>query len=297
MRRVTIWTCVVLSCAALLSLPSPVRAGVVLIDQNTSVNGLPGCPHSGFPIIICQSGSYRLTANLTISSVNTDGIDITADNVTLDLGGFTISGPVTCTPNTYPLQCTAAGSGIGISGGGPVGGSGSNNITVRNGTVQGMGNSGISIHYGNNVLVQGVHVANIGPGTCTPPIAPATCGIGIDLFNTMGIVTRCTVDTSAGDGISGGALRLLLVLSCTVETSGGNGIEGAGVVADCMVSYNGQDGILGSTNVKDTTVLSNVGFGLNGVDGYAGNILFGNARGAVSGGISLGGNLCNTTTC
>ena len=28
--------------------------GVVLINQNTSVSGLSGCPHSGFPIIICK---------------------------------------------------------------------------------------------------------------------------------------------------------------------------------------------------------------------------------------------------
>jgi len=70
--------------------------GVVLIHQGTSVNGLPGCPHAGFPIIICHAGSYRLAGNLTVSAVNTDAIDITTNDVTLDLNGFTISGPSVC---------------------------------------------------------------------------------------------------------------------------------------------------------------------------------------------------------
>ena len=44
----------------LVSAPSALAVdGVILINQNTSVNGIPGCPHAGFPIVICQSGSSR----------------------------------------------------------------------------------------------------------------------------------------------------------------------------------------------------------------------------------------------
>src|SRR5713226_7271994 len=122
--------------------PSELAAeGVVLINQNTSVSGLPGCPHAGFPIVICQSGSYRLAGNLTISDANTDGVDINVDNVTLDLNGFTISGPVTCTPGTFPVQCTATGKGVGVN-------SVHDSVTVRNGTVRGMGNSGVTLSAG-----------------------------------------------------------------------------------------------------------------------------------------------------
>src|SRR5438270_11113848 len=66
---------------------------IVSIDQKSSENGLKGCHHPGFPIQICDSGSYRLDSNLTVSAFDTDAIQIFADNVTLDLNGFAISGP------------------------------------------------------------------------------------------------------------------------------------------------------------------------------------------------------------
>jgi hypothetical protein len=72
--------------------------GAILINQNTSVNGLPGCPHAGFPIVICQSGSYRLSGSLTMNtsaSGNYSGLDIAiaigSSNITLDLNGFSIT--------------------------------------------------------------------------------------------------------------------------------------------------------------------------------------------------------------
>ena len=59
----------------LMPVPSAVAVdGVVLINQGTSVNGLAGCPHSGFPIVICKSGSYRLSGDLKVSGLNTSGI-------------------------------------------------------------------------------------------------------------------------------------------------------------------------------------------------------------------------------
>src|SRR5947208_2538868 len=35
--------------------------GVVLINEATAATGLPGCPTTGFPIVICHQGSYRLS--------------------------------------------------------------------------------------------------------------------------------------------------------------------------------------------------------------------------------------------
>ena len=88
--------------------------GTVLINQSTSVNGLPGCPHSGFPITICQPGSYRLSGNLTVPGT-ADGIDISGASVTLDLNGFTISGPVSC--EGFPVvqeDCSPSDAGYGV---------------------------------------------------------------------------------------------------------------------------------------------------------------------------------------
>src|SRR5208283_2371136 len=68
--------------------------GVVLIDQNRALAGgiTPG-DTPGFPVTISQTGSYRLTGNLTVPDVNTGGIVVTADHVTIDLNGFSIIGP------------------------------------------------------------------------------------------------------------------------------------------------------------------------------------------------------------
>lgn len=83
-----------LLCAALASLPGAAFAadGQTLISQSKALAGnvTPG-DAPGFPVTISRSGSYRLSSNLTVSSLH-DGIVIAADNVTLDLNGFTISG-------------------------------------------------------------------------------------------------------------------------------------------------------------------------------------------------------------
>ena len=127
--------------------------GTVLINQSTITNGLTGCPTGGhFPIIICQSGSYRLSGNITVPDANTDAIHINADNVSLDLNGFAILGPATCQAGTFPVRCSATGFGFGIV-------SDSNNIGVSNGAVNGMGgrwNRALWI----GVRIDGLRVAN-----------------------------------------------------------------------------------------------------------------------------------------
>src|SRR6266850_592227 len=69
--------------------------GVVLIDQNRALAGnvTPG-DAPGFPISITQPGSYRLSGNLTVPAA-TNGIEISASNVTIDLNGFSILEPPT----------------------------------------------------------------------------------------------------------------------------------------------------------------------------------------------------------
>jgi hypothetical protein len=66
--------------------------GVVLINQSQALAGniTPG-DAPGFPVTISQSGSYRLTGNLIIPDANTTAIQITAENVTLDLNGLASS--------------------------------------------------------------------------------------------------------------------------------------------------------------------------------------------------------------
>ena len=85
--------------------------GVVLIDQNRALAGgvTPG-DFPGFPISITQPGSYRLSGNLTVGANVTSAIEISANNVTLDLNGFQITGPApTCAELNNPACVQAYG--------------------------------------------------------------------------------------------------------------------------------------------------------------------------------------------
>ena len=52
------------------------------------------------PLTITQPGSYYLAENLDLTGLpdpaNTTAIEITVDNVTVDLNGFAITGPTVC---------------------------------------------------------------------------------------------------------------------------------------------------------------------------------------------------------
>lgn len=81
----------------LAAVPTAVLAvdGVTLIDQNRALAGnVTAGDAAGFPVSINQPGSYRLSGNLTVPA-GTNGIQIHADGVILDLNGFAITGPGT----------------------------------------------------------------------------------------------------------------------------------------------------------------------------------------------------------
>jgi len=88
-----------------------------------------------FPIAITQPGSYKLTSNLSVP-LAVSAIVISAPNVTLDLNGFTIAGPVTCSPGGV---CSAAQTmDHGVVSTMP-------NTVIRNGTIKGFQGSGVQI--------------------------------------------------------------------------------------------------------------------------------------------------------
>src|SRR5689334_9768577 len=72
--------------------------GVVLFNQASALAGnvTPG-DAPGFPVTISVPGSYRLTGNIALTDLSANVIEITADNVTIDLNGFSLIGPVVCT--------------------------------------------------------------------------------------------------------------------------------------------------------------------------------------------------------
>lgn len=176
-----ITTTLVLTCGSALAQPTQINQASV----QAAASGVARAT-TGFPFRITQPGSYQLTSNLVVPA-NTSGIEIQADNVILDLNGFTISGPVTCFVH---VGCTGSvNDPIGILGFG-------SNPTVRNGSVVGFNigiflpgpsvDSDISLSGG---LVEEIHVSN-------------NSAIGISIES--GVVRRNTANLN-GSGIAMGS--------------------------------------------------------------------------------------------
>jgi len=104
----------------------------------------------GHPITITQPGSYQLTSNIISVSNTSNIIEINADNVTLDLNGFSIIGPRTCTGDNASLVCSNSGMTANA-----IFASARKNITVKNGMTKGF-NTGVKLESlnqrGNKVM-------------------------------------------------------------------------------------------------------------------------------------------------
>jgi hypothetical protein len=57
------------------------------VDGTIEINQAKVMANGGFPYVISASGSYRLSGGLTVPA-STDGINVTAAKVAIDLNGF-----------------------------------------------------------------------------------------------------------------------------------------------------------------------------------------------------------------
>jgi hypothetical protein len=156
--------------------------GVLEINQTCAVT--TGCfpgDASGFPVTITQAGSYRLTGNLVVPSAAADAISLGADDVSIDLGGFSILGPAICTGAGASLACSPQGIGDGIDTS-----AGGNGASVIHGTIRGMG--GLALSVGRDARISELRVFGNSAG-----------GILI----TDGVVSHCRVTRNNGAGIEG----------------------------------------------------------------------------------------------
>ncbi len=178
-------------------------AGVVLINQAQAVTGaVTSCDTPGFPVTICKSGSYRLSGDLSVPS-GTEGIEITASNVSLDLNGFTILLPAA---GSTPSICSIHGIGTlsliriqnGILSGGDCGvqlGSASNSLV-----------SDVTIE--TNVVVSGASGITIGPSSrvqdnrVTFPCVSCPLGAAIGIQASGNAVIRGNTVAAAQFGIN-----------------------------------------------------------------------------------------------
>jgi len=191
-------------CLILAAVPASMFAadGVVTIDQNGALTGgvTPG-DTPGFPVTISQPGAYRLGGNLTVTEPNTTAILITSEAVTLDLNGFTISGPALC--STRPTTCPSSGTGVGVQSGGssaaPVG---PRAIRVFNGFVRGMSQAGILLNGEGSSVEKITAYSNAGGGITVAGSVLDSVSTHNGSFGIVGeIVRNSTASENLGDGI------------------------------------------------------------------------------------------------
>lgn len=106
----------------------------------------------GFPYAITEPRNFVLTGPLVVPA-NTDGLLLWTNEVVIDLNGFSISGPETCTPG-------ACSAGIGSAIRGVSGIAHANRTTLRNGIVRGFGSTCVQL--GAQARVEGLLVLDCG---------------------------------------------------------------------------------------------------------------------------------------
>jgi hypothetical protein len=163
--------------------------GQILINQAKAMAGgvTPG-DAPGFPVTISQPGSYKLVGNLTVPNENTTAVEITGNDVTLDLNGFAIMGPTVC-PYSGGGACAPLGTGVGVLAEAIVNPNRFANGAIQNGTIRGMGSRGI--------LVGGAT-----PGTRIDRIRAVSNGSD-GISASIALVTNSLALNNGDDGISG----------------------------------------------------------------------------------------------
>jgi len=162
MRKLPIITTTLL---VLLATATQARAaeGAFEINQLCVASGCFAGDDPGFPVEITRSGRYVLTSDLDVSaepsaaSVTGVSIDVILGNasVTLDLNGFAIRGPVTCSGSPTVSACTPS---VGAGGGSGVSVAPLKTATIRNGTIFGMGRYGVHCRSASTCTIQDVSV-------------------------------------------------------------------------------------------------------------------------------------------
>jgi parallel beta-helix repeat protein len=279
---------VLLAAATVMGLAASAGA----VDGTIEINQAKVLAAGGFPYTISNSGSYRLTGNLTPPS-NVDGIDVTVSNVTIDLNGFSLTN--------------LSGTPVGINS------SAVGEVTVENGTVVGFG--GVGVEVGGFSTVRNVHADGNGSGIqggvytvvegCTADFSLLPSGFGIG----CGEGCRITGNTVNGHGGNGDGIDCAgngfgcVITGNTVSNNGKVGInclgDGCVISGNTAISNTGIGLRCGGSGclISGNTSVGNSGGGIQGdaTTGYGGNVLKNTNN--LFGGTSLGHNLCSGAVC
>ena len=153
------------------------------------------------PTIINVSGSYCLNKNLSVTGI--DAIVINADNVVLDLNGYTIAN-------------SASGDGVVVNG--------SANIIIKNGFIVGnpgtVGNAIGLLAASNNVIITNVNMSGF------------ATGVFGNLVNKIQI-EKCTLINNNLSGVSLGGASCCKIVDCQAfDNSATSTLQGAFNITD-----------------------------------------------------------------
>ncbi|MEO6277577.1 hypothetical protein [Roseateles sp.] len=243
-----------LSAACALTLAASLAQAQVTIDQNKALAGniTPG-DAPGYPITITRPGLYKLVGNLSVPG-GTDGIQIAADDVTIDMNGFTLGGSVSCTRNSQTRVVSCA-FGAGFSTGIDSSFKGAfNGFVVRDGTVRGFG-QGVRGVEGETLLR--MHITqNEGYG-----VATAMTFAGMSIIDSI-------VDLNGSTGI---AVGNGLIRGSRVGHNGKNGIQTSNMIVESSFVMGNKNIGMQSGAARGVWLLSN-GTNRDSVQSLGGNI-------------------------
>ncbi len=285
--------------------PGPTMKTLDEVEPRTPVgpNTTPGDAACVFKIT--ESGSYYITGNV-IGEPNKSGIVVAADDVSIDLMGFTLKGVSGSVDGIRPLDYHT-------------------NLVVVNGIVSNWGGNGVTTYafgmpFGHSISyarLEGLLVSDNGGygiraavgSVVRSCVARDNGSTGIIMTNCGGVIEQCAAISNDGDGFV--CFDGTTMLNCSSLDNDGIGIScgnSGHTIIGCTVAGNDSGGIKASsaTVIKDCTLRYNLTFGINiSFDCFiVGNEIVGNQVAGISG-VNIGGqgrsriegnNICSNTT-
>jgi hypothetical protein len=272
--------------------------GVIEINQASAQAGnVTAGDTPGFPITLSATGSYLLTSNLTLPDTTTDGIQIEASHVSLDLNGFSIIGPVSCDFMVDTVICSHprsfAQAGVRVGG---------NDVTISNGAITGSTENAVV----NAADLSGLRIEHIR--------ISSNSGNGLGISGTGIVVENCYLELNGANGA-----RLDLVTgSCELSGNtlihnnsagafyrGDNNAEAICSFRNNLATDNVGDGLRqegGTASFIGNQSIGNGGYGIGGAGSmaYGQNVFRGNDSGTIEpeSPVEIGLNYCDgNTTC
>lgn len=296
---------------------------------------IPGSANGMSTYVVSQPGSYKLSGNIISVQTGMHGVNssnaiirVDASDVVIDLNGYTIgSRNLSCAVSSGISSCSAVPGRFVVNHGVLVS-PGVRNVTIRNGSIIGVSVDGINCGEGctvEEVTVDGALGAGIRVGNASRVAGSKALRAHTGVWIASGQVSDVAVsDVQFGvEGVyrvaasdisvsrfyrTGVNLGLTSSLNGCAIASGSLATDSIALqlqqatASDCAVGA-ARRGVLmyEGALLRASTVSNTQGLGIeaNVGTGYSDVVLFGNNGGGaqVSGGSSLGGNLCNGVTC